>query len=149
MWRLEAVLMLKCDGPDSDTVPVGRTSSGPAVRALADELLAEAVRDAEAWQGEDEVLAMVRQAEAARLRTILDAISLNADVEPVLRLVPSDMAAPEAEEDAAPGIGAGTATAEVGTDAAPVIETCAAAMDERRRTTRSPVVSTPEAGGTR
>jgi hypothetical protein len=89
MWRLEAVLMLKSGGPDGDAVPLGRTSSESAVRALANELLAEAGRDAEAWEGEDDVLAMLAQAEAARLRSILDAICTGS-APPGLRLVPDE-----------------------------------------------------------
>jgi hypothetical protein len=68
---------------DAEPIFVGATSDPELARAVAERLVAEAEAAAEVAAGDDETLATIFRAEAARVRTVLDALGVGP-----LRIVP-------------------------------------------------------------
>jgi hypothetical protein len=88
MATVEAVLAYRPHGLGGEhSVPLGATAEASVLRALRDELLGAAWRDARAWRDIDPGLFAMKRAEAERLEQLLQILIPNDDPKtPVRRL---------------------------------------------------------------
>lgn len=74
--------------PGGPTLTLGRTHAPETLRAVRDQLLAEAAGEAAMWQDVDPLLGAIRVAEAEKLAKLLALVLPDEALRPDLRLVP-------------------------------------------------------------